>query len=234
MNQGKALYELQQIDLTLLQHNKRLQAIAAQLADNAAVQAAQAEVNSAESTLKPLRTKLRDIELQVQSTRSKRESTEKRLYSGSVTNPKELSDMQNEIESLKKWLAELEDRTLEAMVEVEDAEAVLTDAQSILDKVLNNVAAENKDLLSEKQRLESEVSKFQQKRIGAADDVTETNLKLYESLRPQKANQPVAHLTPDDTCSMCGIRQMGVVTKEIRRGEEIIYCKNCKRILVAV
>ena len=122
MNQGKALYELQQIDLTLIQHNKRLQAIAAQLADNAAVQTAQAAIDDAEAALKPLRTKLRDIELQVQSTRTKRETTEKRLYSGSVTNPKELNDMQNEIASLKKWLSELEDRTLEAMVEVEDAE----------------------------------------------------------------------------------------------------------------
>jgi uncharacterized protein len=234
MNQGKALYELQQIDLTLIQHNKRLQAIAAQLADNAAVQSAQAAVNNAEATLKPLRTKLRDIELQVQSTRTKRESTEKRLYSGSVTNPKELNDMQNEIASLKKWLSELEDRTLEAMVEVEDAETVLAESQAVLEKVMNNVAAENKDLLYEKQRLESEVNKSQQRRMDAANNVDEANLKLYEALRPQKANHPIAHLNPDDTCSMCGIRQMGIVTKEIRRGEEIIYCRNCKRILVAL
>jgi uncharacterized protein len=234
MNQGKALYELQQIDLTLIQHNKRLQAIAAQLADNAAVQTAQAAVDSAEATLKPLRTKLRDIELQVQSTRTKRETTEKRLYSGSVTNPKELNDMQNEIASLKKWLEELEDRTLEAMVEVEDAETVLAESQAVLEKIMNNVAAENKDLLYEKQRLESEVNKSQQKRIDAVNNVDEANLKLYEALRPQKANQPIAYLHPDDTCSMCGIRQMGIVTKEIRRGEEIIYCRNCKRILVAL
>lgn len=234
MNQGKALYELQQIDLTLIQHQKRLQAIATQLADNAAVQAAQATVHQAEATLKPLRTRLRDIELQVQSTRSKRESTEKRLYSGSVTNPKELSDMQNEIESLKKWLSELEDRNLEAMVEVEDAETVLSDAQSTLAQVMNDAAVENRDLLSEKQRLESEMSKFQQKRVDAVKVIDAPHVQLYESLRPQKANQPVAHLTADDTCSVCGIRQMGVVTKEIRRGEDIIYCKNCKRILVAV
>lgn len=234
MNQGKALYELQEIDLRLMQCARRLQEIAAQLADNEAVQAAQSAVNSAETTLKPLQTKLRDFELQAQTTRTKRDTTEKRLYSGSVTNPKELQDMQSEIESLKKWSVELDDRMLEVMVDVEEAQAVLGDAQNILEQVMTTVAAENKDLLYEKQSLESEVRQLQQKRIAAVDAVKAANLQLYDNLRPQKANQPIARLERDDTCSACGIRQMGVFAKEVRQSDELHYCKNCKRILVTV
>lgn len=233
MNQGKALYELQEIDLGLIQCDKRLEAIEAQLADNETVQAAQAIVNEAEAELKPLQTKLRDLELQVQTTRSKRETTETRLYSGSVTNPKELQDMQNEIESLKKWHSELEDRMLEVMLGVEDAESVLEDAQNTLAQVTETAATENQDLLSEKQLLKSKVSSLQKKRISAIKAVDEANLTLYDTMRPQKANQPIAKLNPDDTCSACGIRQMGTITKEIRRSAELIYCKNCKRLLVA-
>ncbi|MDQ7034126.1 MAG: hypothetical protein Q9P01_04625 [Anaerolineae bacterium] len=234
MNQGKALYKLQEIDLGLIRRDKRLQAIEAQLADNDAVKAAQVTVDIAEEELKPLQKNLRDLELQVQSTRSKRNNTETRLYSGSVTNPKELQDMQNEIESLKKWHAELEDRMLEVMLGVEEAESVLNDAQDTLAQVMEAAATENQDLLSEKQALISEVSHLQEKRIAAIAAVDETNLKLYDTMRPQKANQPIAKLNSDDTCSACGIRQMGVVTQEIRRSEELIYCRNCKRLLVAL
>lgn len=234
MNQGKALYELQEIDLALLRNHKRLQAIADQLADNAAVQSAQAQVAATESHLHPLRTKMRDLDLQIQSARAKREATDKRLYSGTVSNPKELQDMQHEIEALKKWDSELEERLLEAMVEVEDGEAALLTAHTALETVLQEAAAENTELLEEKQALESEIPVLQVRREQAVRLITAANLQLYEDMRPQKANQPIARLSKDDTCSICGIGQLGTVAKDIRRGEELIKCKNCKRILVAI
>jgi predicted nucleic acid-binding Zn-ribbon protein len=234
MNQGKALYELQEIDLKLLHHAKRLQTIADQLADNETVQAAQKDVSEAEANLQPLQTKMRDIEMQIQSTHNKRDTTEKRLYGGFVTNPKELQDMQQEIESLKRWETELEDRLLEVMLDVEEAEDILNNARQALESVLQTTASENQDLLAEKQTLESEVQDLQTQHAAATEQVEAQNLQFYQEMRPQKGNQPIATLTADDACSACGIRQMGVSTKEIRRGTELMRCKNCKRIRVAL
>jgi predicted nucleic acid-binding Zn-ribbon protein len=123
---------------------------------------------------------------------------------------------------------------LEVMVDVEDAQSVLDAATNTLEQVNAEVASENKDLLFEKAKLESEVSQLQKKRSTAVNAVNETNLKLYDTLRPQKANQPIAKLERDDTCSACGIRQMGIFAKEVRQSEEIHYCKNCKRVLVVL
>lgn len=234
MQQGKLLYELQEIDLRLAANAKRLQDIAAALSDNEAVQTAQAQVDSAETALQPLRTNMRDLELQLQSTRDKRANTESRLYSGSVTNPKELQDMQQEIESLTNWLAELEERLLDAMVAVEAAEETLQDAEANLSDVTQQVAAENQDLLSEQQALQSESETLERRRPTVVAKIDPANLELYETMRPQKANQPLARLTAEETCSACGIKQTGIAAKSIRQGESLQTCRNCKRILVAI
>src|SRR5690606_19989334 len=121
----EALYHLQQIDLEILRHRKRLKEIATALGDSAVVQDAQVQLTSAQEQLKPLRTKMRNLETELQTNTQKAKSTEDRLYSGSVKNPKELQDMQLEIDSLKKRNAELEELLLEQMVLVDEAEALV-------------------------------------------------------------------------------------------------------------
>ena len=53
----------------------------------------------------------------------KTQREESRLFSGGVSNPKELSSLQAEVAMLKKKRSELDDQLLEVMVQREDAEA---------------------------------------------------------------------------------------------------------------
>lgn len=234
MAQGKALYELQDIDLKLLQSQKRLQQIEQQLADNAAVQAAQRKVNQAEETLKPLQVQLKDLELQLKSTRSKRQTTEDRLYSGSVSNPKELQDMQQEIASLNKRDNDLEDKMLELMMEIEDATTTLDTATSRLEQVVADNTAENADLVNERQELQQSVSDLRDKRDKKAATIKEDALAIYNAMRPKTGNRPMAKLTSENSCSMCGVQQNMMATKEIKRGDSLVKCNNCNRILVSL
>jgi uncharacterized protein len=232
MQQGKALYELQAVDLGLLRKRKRLREIDAQLANNSAVQQAQARVAQAEETLKPIQATVRDLELQIQTTRDKRQRSEERLYSGAVTNPKEMQDLQNESESLKKWLGELEDRQLEAMMEAENAEADLSEAQAALEHTLTAVANENEDLTAERKQLTIDISALEAEREDALQAVTPESLALYDRLHPQKANQPIARMNDDETCAICGIKQNATFARQVRQGDDLHTCPNCKRVLV--
>lgn len=232
-NQGEALYHLQQIDLALLEHSKRLQSIAARLKDTQEIAAAQKQVDAATAHLKPLQVRLRDLELQLQSTRSKRDETEKRLYSGKVKNPKELQDMEHEIEALKRRDAELEDRILEVMVAVEDAQSVLTTAADSLTRITADREDANRLLWEEQKALEAETARLEQQRIGAAAALSADNLTLYQTMRAQKANRPISKLE-GDSCSVCGIEQTAVLAQEVRRNQSLVKCRNCGRILVAV
>jgi len=231
MTQAEALYRLQEIELSILQGQKRLAEISTALDDNAAVKAAQNRVDRAQNTLRPLQTKMRDLELEIQSNVAKSKATEEQLYSGSVKNPKALQEMEQEIVALKQWNGELENRLLEVMVAVDEAEATLNDSQKLLGDVTVAWEKEHQDLLQEKTQLEQQVATFQTRRKEAATQVTPENLKTYSSMRPRKNNQPMA-LLQGHNCAVCGIEQTSAIEQEVRRGQRLVACLGCGRFLV--
>lgn len=231
MTQAEALYHLQEIELDITRHQKRLDEMALALNNSAVVTAAREQLTAAQQILSPLRTKMRDLELEIQSNLQKTRATEQQLYGGSVKNPKTLQEMQQEIESLKKWHAELENRLLESMVAVEDAEAVLADSQENLTQVTAAWESEHQDLLAEQAQLEQLMTTLNEQRKEALKAVSPESLKLYTSLKPRRANQPLA-LMVGKSCSVCGIEQTMALAQEVRQGHKLIPCVSCGRILV--
>ncbi len=229
--QGDTLYQLQQIDLTLSQQQKRLQEIRHLLENNEAVQTAQAALTAAQADLKPRQTLVRDLELQSQAAKEKQAAAETRLYSGQVKNPRELQDMQNEIESLKRRLADLDEKLLEGMAAVEEKQTVLATAQATFDAVARQVEEKYRDLVEERVMIEARITRLQTDRSTLGANLTSESLRLYDTLKPQKANRPISLFT-ENTCSVCGIEQTALLAKEIRRRETLIKCRNCGRILV--
>jgi len=234
MNAGKTLYELQQIDLTLRKNKQRLQAIAGELANHAPVKRAQKVVKTAGIKLKPLQSEMRDLELQVQSTEQKRKSSEQHLYSGAVSNPKELQDIEQNIASLKRWQSELEDKQLELMMAVESAGEALHLAEEALQTVMNKAAASNQDLLSEKETLESDIIKLNAQRETVTVQLEQSHLDLYQGMQADMAFRPIATLNDERTCSTCGVQQTTIHAQAIRQSDDLMRCASCNRILIAI
>lgn len=231
MSQAQALYNLQQIELQIVNYQKRQREIKAILENDKEIIKAQAQVDQAQETLTPLRAQMRDMDLQIQSNISKREAASERLYSGNVKNPKELQDLQNEIESLKKWQTELEDRMLEIMVAVEEAEEALATAETQLQTTRDTRAKENQALTTEQAEIEQAIQQLNADRETTLAKITPENVKLYNDLKPRKANRPVS-LMREESCTICGIQQTPIVAKEVRQGDKLVMCKNCGRILL--
>lgn len=232
-NVGKTLFKLQQIDLTLRKNKSRLDEIQQLLANDASVKKAQKLLEQAENVLKPLKVSLRDLELQVQSTKQKREASENRLYSGNVSNPKELQEIEQNIASLKRWQSELEDKQLELMLEVEDADASFEHAQENLDVVSTEAASNNQELLAEKQSLEADTKMLRENRVEVVSELDEVDVALYEKMKPQMAFRPISVLSPEGHCTICGVQQINTHAQAIRRSDELMRCANCNRILIA-
>ena len=231
--QAEALYRLQQIDLKVGQQRKRLKEIAVALEDNQSIVVAQAQVESAQKAVTPLRTKARDLELEIQSNVQKTKASEDRLYGGSVRNHKELQDLQSEIESLKKRKTALEDNLLEVMVAVEEAEAVLTTHQGELRRLTAEWEQQHGDLLQEKAAREAEVETLKQQRETALQAVTADSLAVYTNMRAGKVNPPVSAIE-GGVCTVCGIELTMATVQETRHGQRLVYCPNCERILVVI
>jgi uncharacterized protein len=230
-SQAEALYHLQEIDLNLLRRKKRLGEIVALLSDNQHVAAAQAQVKMAENAVSPLQTRIRNFELEIQSTRQKAQAAEDQLYSGKVKNPKQMQEMQEEIAALQRRTSELEEQMLETMVGLEDAQGVLDAAKNTLQVTIATHQSSHTHLLEEQAHLEAELEHLGRQRIDALKSVEPDSLNKYNTLRPKKNNQPVAVMR-GNSCTVCGVEQTLAIEREAQLAHSLVNCLSCGRILV--
>ncbi len=231
MSQAEALYRLQEIDLNTAQTRRRLQEIAAALANNDAVQAAQAQAEAARQALVPLQQRARSLDYDVKSNIEKTRAADERLYGGAVKNPKEMQDLQQEIDSLRKWRGELETHLLETIFAIEEAEAALGAAEAALAQVTAAWENAHRALLTEQGDLKSQLEHNRQRRERVVNELTPESLQIYDTLKARKHNQPTA-LLQGATCGVCGVAQNMAVEREARQGFQLAYCTNCGRVLV--
>ncbi len=224
------LYRLQQIDSQLDKARARLREIETLLSEDRAVRQAKERLHGTEQSLQSTRKRLRQAEETVQEQRLKIEQTEATLYSGRVHNPKELQDMQNEAAALKRYLSVLEDRQLEAMIAVEDAEAAQEAAQSDLNAVTSHFEKQHSDLTREQAILLNDIERIEKERTATISSIPEDTLKLYEQLRQQRRGIAVAKVT-DKACSACGSTLNAVLLNAARSPNQISRCEICGRIL---
>ncbi|MFO7322479.1 MAG: hypothetical protein DIU68_012165 [Chloroflexota bacterium] len=231
MTQAEALLRLQELELDIIRRSKRLQEIAATLADDTPVNQAQAKVQAAEEALEPLRRRARDLEAEISSNARKAGASEDELYSGRVKNTKEMQDLQREIASLRQRNTELEETLLDVMMKVEDGERTLAEARAALETVLANRDTERRHLIDEQSALQREVASLREQREETMKAISPENLARYSSLRQSKKYQPVAIMT-GNMCSACGVEQTKAIEREVLRGQSLATCLSCGRILV--
>jgi predicted nucleic acid-binding Zn-ribbon protein len=123
MNQASLLFQLQTIDLEISRHRNRLEVINSQLIDDGILQQAFTQVHDSKLKLSIARQELKSLEETANETRIKIETCESSLYSGKINSPKELKDLEAEIQSLKRRLSSIDDQQLEVMTNIEGLES---------------------------------------------------------------------------------------------------------------
>lgn len=156
---------------------------------------------------------------------------EQRMFSGSVSNPKELSALQAEVESLKRKKVGIEDQELEAMEAREQATSTI-----------DSLTKEHEAATTEATELEAKVSELtgdidaaltqhRNARAEIAPSVPEKVLALYEQLRTQKQGIGAAALI-GGTCQGCHTKLPAKEVERLRGEGGLQRCDNCRRILV--
>ncbi len=224
------LYRLQIFDLAIGKHRMRIQQIDTALGQNARIVAARAALANAEAALSTHQTQARDLDLEIKSLAEKIGVTDERLYSGVVTNPKELTEMQTENSTLQKQHVKLENANIEAMVGVEQAQNSVKSAKKALADALAAFAETEATLKAEKQQLQAEIAAQIVKRKAAAATIDPNDLARYEALRPKKRGTAVAVML-DGSCTICGVEQTSTIAQQVRAGRQLVTCASCGRIL---
>ena len=230
MSQISNLYRLQQIDSQLDAINSKLISIATVLHDNSSILAAQQNFTEAEELNKLSSKKLRDAENKSYDTRIKLELAEASLYGGKIQNPKELQEIQNEAASLKRLLATLDDKQLDIMMEVEEAEAFVIKSKEELIVSQKMQIERNAVLDGEKTKLLSEVDRLVSEKKATIPTLLVSDLGMYEQLRKSRNGVAVAKIN-SRACTACGTTLTAAVVQAAQSTGQIIRCPNCGRFL---
>ncbi len=226
------LYRLQQVDTRHDQVNARLAAIRAALENDAELKAARQRQEGTEAAVKAAEKALKQAEDEATSQRIKLEQAEASLYSGRIQSPKELQDLQNDVASLKRHLATLEDCQLENMLNLEEARTQFEAAQKAYISTQGQVISKNASLQSEFDTLQKEAEKLVAQRLAVTPMIDAAAIARYDALRQQKRGLAVATLS-DNACDACGASLTPAHAQSVRFSPQIVNCPSCGRILFA-
>jgi hypothetical protein len=174
---------------------------------------------------------LRRLESDADGFQQKISGEERRLFDGTVANPKELESIQHEVTNLKNRKSRVEDEQLEVMERREElesragaAETAAAEARTALTDLQGSAEHELDDVEKELATLETE--------RGSLTPLFDPDLlELYEDLRRQKKGIGAAALV-DGVCQGCHQQLSAVEMDRLRRADGIRRCEHCRRILV--
>lgn len=231
MSRASNLFRLQGIDLELDTRHARLKAIDEALADSQAVRLARQKLLETETQFSAARIAVKTLDEDLQAVSAKMAATETRTYSGMVTNPKELQDLQKEAASLKKRREALEEQQLDALIHSESVETALAQARMEVQRVEDAVSQANSALLAERTTITARVETLETEREAAWASISATDRDTYERVRRAKHGRAVV-LLERGVCP-CGVTVSNAQLREARQGTELVRCSNCERILYA-
>lgn len=231
MTNAADLFALQEIDLALDSALARLAEIETEMGETEELLAARAVVEEKQEAALALRSRQKDLEWAVDEIRGKATAVEEKLYGGSVRNPKELSDLDADLKSLKAQLRVREDDLLTLLVAIEDAEAELATAQAAYGEIASLWQERQKRLQDEKGQIEPEVARLQTAREKDSASIDRASLSLYQLLRERRGGQAVARVERG-MCQGCRITLPMSVLQKARAGTALVQCVSCERMLL--
>lgn len=231
MTRARTLTQLQQIDSARDAVQRRLAAIQDELEDRGGMAAAKEDLAAAEEQLAEIERQLRGNDLERRGLRERATGEEAKLYTGRVKSPKELQNLQLEVSSLKKRLAEFEDVSLSLMLQRDEAQAAAEECRRRVGEMEAASLAQNEAFTAERADLEHKLRALDHKRADVAGQLTPAELATYDRLRPRKGGVAVAQLKGTD-CAVCGIQLPRSAADTVRTADRMSTCPGCGRILL--
>ncbi|MEA2567661.1 MAG: uncharacterized protein QOD49_2838 [Actinomycetota bacterium] len=230
------LLQLQRVDSTI----DRLQGRLAHLPEQSALDALEAraeeldsQVAERQAVFDDVSTRQRRLDFEVDTLVQKIRAESGRLYSGVVSNAKELQDISREVEALKRRKSVLEDNDLEVMEERDGVEkqleALTTDRSSLAAEIERARVA--RDQAAGETGLQLDAAEAERQRW--VPRVDPQLLKVYDTIRASKGGVGAAAMI-DGTCQGCHMRLPAQEAERVRTTGGLVRCDECQRILVVV
>lgn len=173
------------------------------------------------------------LEGEIDLLEQKIEREEKMMFAGTVSNPKELSSLQAEVESLKRKKGGLEDQLLEVMEQREGSSSTVARISAERDQAATEAEELRGKVESLNADIDAQLAQHSSQRDQVAADLPSDLLTLYDKIRAQKHGVGAAALE-QGTCQGCHTKLPQKEIERMRAEGGLQRCDNCRRILVIV
>lgn len=230
------LLDVQDRDLALeqLRHRRESLPARASLADRqAAMERIGGELGELRARLDDLERSQARLEDEVTTIETKAAAEGRKLNSGTITAPREIQALSDEIDALGRRQRALEDQVIELMEQIEPLSADVTRLETQRDELDAEAASLRAEIVEQESAIAEELSSVLAAREEAAAGLDASMLERYDDLRARLGGVAVARLE-GDRCLGCHISLPAMEVDAARHAPpgEIITHEECGRILV--
>ncbi len=226
------LIELQQIDFRMATLRAEIAAlpkevarIEAKLADSkAALEAAQAALKADDAARRKHESNIKDQQEKISKYRDQ---------SLKVKTNQEYKALLSEIEQADDEIARLEDKVLEIMVAADVRKATLKQAEATLKADTAENEKEKEHARSQTAEDEQQLAELSAQRKELRTGIGDDTLRHYDRVLKLRGSA-LAAVHDNQMCSVCRVILRPQVYQDVMKGEEILACDSCQRILYFV
>ncbi len=225
----KLLIALQNCDRRIEETSKKRDECPIRMAslDNE-VRKAEASMNELEEKLEAVKKERRQVERDIEDLEARKKKSQAKL--SSVSTNKEYRAALKEIEELDRNRSLFEDKALELMEQVEQLEGEIGAAAKGLEELKKRTEADKRAIQQEMKNLDECLDDLVKEREQLCAKVDRELLSRYNMLRERRGGLAVSPVI-SGVCQTC---HMGIPPQkfnELIRGDSLMSCPNCQRII---
>lgn len=177
-----------------------------------------------------LRSQESELELQIKGFTEKVAKIDKSLFDGSVSQVREIENLQKERTSLTERIATSESEALALIDEIEKLKPVVSEVKKHLAQLSEEIKSKREQAELQKPKLEEEFARLKKLRVERLKEVPPLLVTKYEALRKRLNSTGMASIGKKGTCDACGMMVPLNAQIRVQKGDWVT-CENCHRAL---
>ncbi|MBN1368799.1 MAG: hypothetical protein JW954_01005 [Dehalococcoidaceae bacterium] len=222
------LLGLQELEIEIASLEKALAEGRSRLGESRQLLEARQTKSTLEESHRQATSRLKTLEWQSEDLKNKLKHINDQLYSGRITNPKELTNLQHEAEVLSANMADIDEQALREMENTETLWNEFNLAVESLAGIEETWKLDQQQLMQDIQAASEKLARLRQKRDEAAAEIDAQVIQVYERIKTQRS-LAVARVV-NGTCEGCHI-SLSSAQLQHARSASMEKCANCGRIL---
>ena len=224
------LRELQQIDLQLDQLGKAKKAILDRLEENKGfLDKLVEDLDTQKSELEEIRKLQSQKKDDLTDIRDQHDKRRKRLHN--VGSTKEFNAVEKEIEVLKKSVEQTEEELLHLAEVIDTTQTSIAEKEEKIEQLRQSIAQDEADAEAQLSELDSKIQALNKREDTRRDEVSKRVLYKYDFIRKRRPGESAIAAAKDAHCEACFMSVPPQLYIEIQRGETMVSCPSCQRIL---